>query len=179
MFIRSMKEWSLNSCSRALGAVGIKMEWGIALRKKMQGKVGIFFSPLLHMLKLTQIKGEKKQKKDSAFLNIIHHILKTDCTEHYHAHNKPCLLESLLHLWLFLQCFLFPSLVLRMMLLSHRIICLASYIYQAVWWRTDSLFQYFFIKWYICRPKKTSDVRVSCEFQCYCSCLGKSKILLL
>lgn len=64
----------------------------------MQGKVGIFFSPLLHMLKLTQIKGEKKQKKDSAFLNIIHHILKTDCTEHYHAHNKPCLLESLLHL---------------------------------------------------------------------------------
>lgn len=40
------------------------------------------------MLKLTQIKGEKK-KKDTVFLNVTHHILKTDCTEHYHAHNKP------------------------------------------------------------------------------------------
>lgn len=71
------------------------MEQGIALSKKMQGKVGIFFS-LLHMLKLSQIKGEKK--KDTVFLNVIHHILKTDCTEHYHAHNKPYLLERLLHL---------------------------------------------------------------------------------
>lgn len=79
------------------GGWGIKMEQGIALSKKMQGKVGIFFS-LLHMLKLTQIKGEKRQKKDTVFLNIIHHILKTDCTEHYHAHNKPYLLERLLRL---------------------------------------------------------------------------------
>lgn len=46
------------------------------------------------MLKLTQIKDEKK--KDTVFLNIIHLILNTDCTEHYYAHNKPYLLESLL-----------------------------------------------------------------------------------
>lgn len=64
------------------------MEQVIGLSKIIQGKVGIFFPPLLHMLKLTQIKGEKK-KKDTVFLNVTHHILKTDCTEHYHAHNKP------------------------------------------------------------------------------------------
>lgn len=69
------------------------------------------------MLKLTQIKDEKK--KDTVFLNIIHHILKTDCTEHYHAHNKPYLLESL-YIWgdfssvfflLYLDCewFCFPT----------------------------------------------------------------------
>lgn len=72
------------------------MEQVIGLSKIIQGKVGIFFF-LFHMLKLIQIKDEKK-KKDTVFLNIIHHILKTDCTEHYHAHNKPYLLERLLRL---------------------------------------------------------------------------------
>lgn len=71
-----------------------KMEQAIALSKIMQGKGGTF-SSLFLVLKLTQIKGEKK--KDTVFLNIIHHILKTDCTEHYHAHNKPYLLERLPH----------------------------------------------------------------------------------
>lgn len=73
----------------------IKMEQAIALSKIMKGKGGTFFPPLSLVLKLTQIKDEKK--KDTVFLNIIHHILKTDCTEHYHAHNKPYLLERLPH----------------------------------------------------------------------------------
>jgi len=67
------------------------------------------------MLNLTRIKGEKK-KKDAVFLNVTHHILKTDCTEHYHAHSKPYLLERLLHLrWFlflhYLNCewFCFPT----------------------------------------------------------------------
>lgn len=73
----------------------IKMEQAIALSKIMQGKGGGLFFPLFLLLKLTQIKDEKK--KDTVFLNIIHHILETDCTEHYHAHNKPYLLERLPH----------------------------------------------------------------------------------
>lgn len=80
-----------------LGGWGIKTEQVIALSKIKQGKVGIFFFlNLLRMLNLIQIRSEKK-RKDTVFLNVFRQILKTDCTEHYHAHNKPYLLERLLH----------------------------------------------------------------------------------
>lgn len=62
--------------------------------KTRQG--GDFFFNLLRMLNLIQIKSEKK-RKDTVFLNVFYQVLKTDCTEHYHAHNKPYLLERLLH----------------------------------------------------------------------------------
>lgn len=143
-FLRGMGEWWLNNCQGPWGRAD-KNGASNSTEQDNARQGGDFFPPLFHVLKLTQIKDEKK--KDTVFLNIIHHILKTDCTEHYHAHNKPYLLERLPHWWWFFECFLSPLPEQWIVLLSHRVICLVLCIYQTAWWRIDNPFltSFFFL----------------------------------